>query len=124
MVTKIRIARVSTIVSDLNPDDLANHKIAHRLQDDSDDQHGVPDGISEQRLDEQRVHEIHAHHDDGRHAHEQQHGEAALRGVDTHLAQDLEAFANDVRKVVENLGEVAAGLALQHHCSHEELHVD
>src|SRR5580765_4999281 len=124
MVTKIRIARVNAIVSDLNPDDLANYEIAHRLQDDTDDQHGVPDRIGKQRPDEQRVHEIHPHNDDGRHAHQQQHGEAALRGVDTYLAQDLEALADHVREIIENLGEVAAGLALQHYGRDKEFHVD
>ena len=47
----------------------------------------------------------------------QQHvaGQAAVRGVDPHLAQDLEALADDVGEVLENLGQVAAGLALDQH---------
>src|SRR5215510_3888921 len=124
MVTKIRIANTAAIVSDLDPDDLANDEIADRLQANADHQHGMANRIAEQRLDEHRVHEIHAHHDDGRHAHKQEHGEAALRGVDAHLSQDLEPLADYVREVVEDLGEVAARLALQHDGSDEELHVD
>ena len=44
----------------------------------------------------------------------QQHvaGEPAVRGVDAHLPQNLEALADHVRQVVEDLGQVAAGLAL------------
>ena len=44
----------------------------------------------------------------------QQHvaGEAAVRRVHAHLPQNLEALAHDVGEVVENLGQVAAGLAL------------
>ena len=56
----------------------------------------------------------------------QQHvaGEAAVRGVHAHLPQDLEALAHDVREVVEDLGQVAARLALNRDRGHEELHVE
>src|SRR5208282_2597170 len=89
----------------------------------TDDQ-GVPQGVGEKRLNEPRV--DHEHEDDNRggESHEQGHGEASLGGVDADLAQDLKAFANDVREVVKNLGEIAAGFALQHHRRHEELNVD
>ena len=39
-------------------------------------------------------------------------GEAAVRGVHADLPPDLEPLAHDVRQVVENLGQVAAGIAL------------
>ena len=44
--------------------------------------------------------------------------------MDADLAQDLKALADDVGKVVENLGQIAAGFALQHHRRDEELDVD
>ena len=56
----------------------------------------------------------------------QQHvaGEAAVRRVHAHLPLDLEALAHDVREVVENLRQVAAGLALDQHRGDEEPHVE
>ena len=56
----------------------------------------------------------------------QQHvaGEAAVRGVHAHLPQDLEPLAHDVREVVENLRQVAAGLALNQHGGDEEPDVE
>jgi hypothetical protein len=41
-------------------------------------------------------------------------------GVGAHLPQDLEALAHDVRQVVEDLGQVAAGLALNRDARDEE----
>ena len=56
----------------------------------------------------------------------QQHvaGEPAVRRVDAHLAEDLEPLADDVREVLENLREVAAGLALDQHRGGEEPDVE
>ena len=56
----------------------------------------------------------------------QQHvaGEAAVRRVDPHLAQNLEALADDVREVLEDLRQVAAGLALDQDRGREEPHVE
>ncbi len=41
-----------------------------------------------------------------------------------HLTQNFEAFADHVRKVVKNLGEIAAGFALQHNRGDEEFDID
>src|ERR1019366_5073393 len=109
--------------SNLNPDNPANDKVAHRLQTDGDDERDVPQPFREQRENESAVDEEHYDHDGGWKRHEQEHGEASLGGVDADLAQDFEAFADDVRKVVENFGKIAAGFALQHHRRHEELDV-
>ena len=56
----------------------------------------------------------------------QQHvaGEAAVRGVHAHLPANLEPLAHDVREVVENLGQVAAGVALDQHGGDEEADVE
>ena len=56
----------------------------------------------------------------------QQHvaGEAAVRRVHAHLPLDLEPLAHDVREVVENLRQVAAGLALNQHGGDEEPDVE
>ena len=50
--------------------------------------------------------------------------EAAVRRVDAHLAQHLEPLADDVREVVENLRQVAAGVALDQHRGDEEADVE
>src|SRR5579872_305356 len=75
-------------------------------------------------MDEAGVEDRHHGDDDRRHAHQQGHGQAALRGVDADLALNLESFADDVRQVVENFGKIASSLALQHNGSNEELDVD
>ena len=56
----------------------------------------------------------------------QQHvaGEAAVRRVDAHLPLDLEPLAHHVREVVENLRQVAAGVALNQDGGDEEPHVE
>ena len=56
----------------------------------------------------------------------QQHvaGEPAVRRVDPHLAENLEALADDVREVLENLGQVAARLALDQDRGREEPDVE
>ena len=51
-------------------------------------------------------------------------GEPAVRGVHAHLAANLESLADDGREVVENLRQVAAGLALNEHGGREEAHVE
>src|SRR4029079_15180642 len=51
-------------------------------------------------------------------------GQPAMRGVDAHLAKYLETLANDVGEVLENLRQVAAGLALNQHRRGEEPHVE
>ena len=43
-----------------------------------------------------------------------------MRGDDAHLALHLEALADDVRQVAQDLGQVAAALALRQHRGHEE----
>ena len=50
--------------------------------------------------------------------------EAAVGSVHPDLPPDLEALANDMRKVVEDLGEVAAGLPLNRDRRDEEPHVE
>src|SRR5579864_4671135 len=124
MVTKIRTASINAMELHLNPDDLANDEVSDRLQRDADHQHHVANRVGEQGTDKHWVHEHHAHNDYGRHPHEQKHGEAALGGVDAHLAEDLETFANHVREIVENFRQVAARLALQHDGGYEKLDVD
>ena len=51
-------------------------------------------------------------------------GETAVRRVHADLPADLEPFADDVRQVVEDLRQVAAGLALDEHGGDEEPHVE
>src|SRR6516164_10143547 len=47
-----------------------------------------------------------------------------MRSVDAHLAKNLEALTHDMREVVQNLGEIAAGLALNRDGGHKEADVE
>src|SRR3954452_11700368 len=51
-------------------------------------------------------------------------GEASVRGVDPDLAQDLEALAHDVRELLQDLRQVAAGLPLNQHRGGEKAYVE
>ncbi len=87
-------------------------------------QHHLAHALAEQQLHVLRVDE--RQRDGERRRQRQQHvaGEAAVRRVHAHLALDLEALADDVREVVENLRQVAAGVALDQHRGDEEPHVE
>src|SRR5579864_4045256 len=103
-------ASLDLLLSNLDPDDLPDHEISHRLQSDPADQQRVADGIGKERLNEGRIERHHDHHNDRRHTHQQRHGEAPLGGVDAHLALNLETLPDHVREVVENLGQIASSL--------------
>src|ERR1700722_6897169 len=108
----------------LNPDYLPDHEISDCLQNNSDDQQRVPDGIGEQWAYETGIEHDHDDDDDRGHAHQQGHGEASLSGVDAYLALYLETLTNHIGQIVKNLSQVAAGLTLQHHRGDEEFYVD
>ncbi len=60
----------------------------------------------------------------GRQRHQHVARKAPVGRVDADLPQNLEALTHDVGEVVENLGEVAAGLTLNQDGGHEEFHVE
>src|SRR5579871_5776026 len=127
-VTKTMMTVSSGVInktcSNPNPDNLPDHEISHRLQTDSGYQQGVANWISKQWMDEITIDGQHHDHNDGRHSHQQGHSEASLGGVNAHLALNLEALADDIGEIVENFGQVAARLALQHDCGDKEFHID
>src|SRR5229473_2211251 len=59
--------------SNLDPDNFANDKVAHRLQRDATDDQGVSYRVGEKRADEPRVEDEHGDHNGGRQRHEQNH---------------------------------------------------
>ena len=87
-----------------------NHQPPHVLVE----QHAHVLGVDEGQRDRKRRRQGHQHV--ARHA--------PVRGVHPHLAENLEPLPDDVREVVEDLGEVAAGLALDQDGGDEEPHVD
>src|SRR5580698_5719939 len=127
-VTNITIAKIINgilipVRSYLNLNNLADYKVSNGLQGNTDYQQSVSNRIIKERPDELRTeHGKNCHHG-RRHPHEQGHGEAALRGVNPHLALNLEALADYVGQIVEDFSQVAAGFALQHDGGDEELHV-
>src|SRR5271170_3864274 len=75
-------------------------------------------------MNEARIDELHDQNDGGRKGHQQDHGQTSLSSVHPDLAQNLEALADYIRKIVQYLGQVASGFALQHYGGDEELDVD
>src|SRR5580698_364950 len=51
-------------------------------------------------------------------------GEAAVRRMHANLPADLESLADHVREVVEDLGQIAAGIPLNQHGGDEEPDVE
>src|SRR5688572_28758621 len=107
----------------LDLDDLTDPDEPDRLHDDGAHHHHLPHPDREER-----PHVVGAdeHQRDGQECRKsEQHiaGEPAMRGVDAHLAQNLEALSHDIGEVVQDLSEITAGLALDLDRRHEELHV-
>src|SRR5579863_2134555 len=126
MTTVMKITMSSKGITgslNLNTNDLAYHEISNGLQRDSGDEQRVADRIFKQRVDESAIQKQHRANNDRGHPHQQGHGQASLRCVDAHLTLNLETFTDDVGEVVENLRQIAARFALQHHRSHKELDV-
>src|SRR5205823_3011584 len=65
----------------------------------------------------------HHHHNGWRQCHQKDHCEPPLRRVNAHLTQNLEPLPYHIGKIIENLSEVAASLALQHDRGYEELDI-
>src|SRR5215469_2681696 len=121
-VRKTRIDNVSSI-SDLDGDNPSNHKIADGLQTYADHYQNVSQWFGKKGPNEAGTHHLHDYDDQRRQTHQKHHGQAPLCGKNTHLAHDLEALADHVGQVVENLSQIAAGFTLQHDRGHEEFHV-
>src|SRR5271156_836412 len=109
---------------DLDLNNLPDHEIANGLQRNTHYEQSMANRIVEKRANKFRAEDRENGHHGRRHGHEQGHGEAALRGVNPYLALNLETLADDVRQIVEDFSEVAAGFTLQHDGGNEELHVD
>src|SRR5262245_38533932 len=114
----------SSITSHLDLDDLADPEVADRLHDDGAAHHHLTHALLEQEAHVFRVDEHQRAREHG--GQRQQHvaGEAPVRGMDPHLTQNLEALADDVGEVVEDLGQVAARVPLNQDGRHEEPHVE
>ena len=102
----------STVTLYLDLDDLADPDEADGLHHDGADDHHLAHLFLEQQLHVLGVDERQRHRQRGRQRQQHVAGEAAVRRVDAHLPQDLEALADRRGEVVENLGQVAAGFAL------------
>ena len=93
----------SIVTSHLDLDDLPDPDEADRLHDDRADEHHLAHVLVEKQRSCVGVDERQRDGEGGRQRHQHVAGEAAVRRVHAHLAEDLEPLAHDVREVVENL---------------------
>src|SRR5581483_4886852 len=102
----------SNVTLHLDLDDLSNPHEPDRLQDHTGNQHRLTHALVEEWRHELGI-DV-RQRDRKRRGQRQQHvaGKSPVRGMHADLAQDLETLADDVCEVVEDLGEIAASLAL------------
>src|SRR5579884_1132711 len=110
-------------MSDLDVYNLANNAVTDELQRDGTAGHDVSDVVFEEELHVLRVGVEHQDRDADGNAGERQPGHASMRADGPDLAAELEALTNDVRQLIQDLGEVPAGALLQQHGGDEELHI-
>ena len=84
----------------------------------------MPSGSRPQQLDVVGLHVQHHQEQAERQGDQHDAGEPAFGRQGLHLAEDLEALADDVADLVEDFGQVAAGLPLDGHAGHEEPQVE
>src|SRR5581483_3270628 len=108
----------------LDLDDVADPDIANHLHHDRRHQQLLAEPLMEQEIHVRRIDHRQRRTERRRERHQDPAGEPAVRRMDADLAEDLEPLAHDVRQVVENLREVAAGVALNQDGGHEEPDVE
>src|SRR5690606_5866888 len=95
-VTKTNASRGSRMTtSHLDPDDLTDPEEAHRLHHRGTGQHRPAERVREERLHVIRADEGERDTESGRQRQQHISGESPVRGVNLHLAQQLEAVAHD-----------------------------
>src|SRR5688572_11691599 len=120
--TNARIGSILTLHLDL--DDLTDPYVADELHDGRDAEQHLTHALAEEQVHVIRVDERQRDAEEGRKRQEHVAREASVRRVHPDLPQDLEPLAHDVREILENLGQVAAGLPLNQHGRGEEADVD
>src|SRR5215470_1358279 len=129
VATKVTMVSNQIIVlcplySDLEMDDLPQDHRTYDLQNKRGAQHHRPLRIVEKDGDILRIQEAEDPQHGDRQRDQDARGEAALRGSNLHVAVDAEAIANHSRQPVEDLGQIASGLLLNHQRRNEETDVD
>src|SRR5262245_31613966 len=94
-----------------------------KLQNGRDDEHLLAEFSGPKQAYIAGIGHINKSHKRWRHCQEHNAGDAPLACKGFHLSQDLEPLTNEVADLVENLGKVAAGGALDNDRRHEEAHV-
>src|SRR5204863_2490213 len=102
------------ISSNLNPNNLANDQHADHHQHAGQLHHVYPDRLCPQHTHEYRIDEIQHDTEDHRKKREDPAREPSLSGMHIDLALKLEVLADQHGCFFEDLGQVAAGLLLNH----------
>src|SRR6187401_2246713 len=122
--TATMVMSSSSVTSVLDVRNPPHDQRADDLQKDRDDDHPDADGIAKQGAEVIGIEQKRCGGQRRWQACEHPAGDAAVRRDDLDLPLDLEAIADDRRKVVEDLGEIATGLALRQHRRDEEPRVE
>src|SRR6185369_3305579 len=96
----------------LDLDDLADPEETGGLHDDGASDHHFSQRLGEQQLHLRRRDEGEREGESRRQRQQHESGETSVCCMRSHLTQNLESFADDVGKVVEDLGQVAAAFTL------------
>src|SRR5690349_21219655 len=109
--------------SDLDVDDLPDPEEAGELHHERDRNQNLADRVREQHRHVLRVDRVEDAEQHEREQGQQVAGHAALCRVDLDLPADGKARANDARKVVQDLGQVATDLALDQDRCYQDAYV-
>src|SRR5438093_904413 len=122
--TKRNASIGSSIILDLDLDHLTDPEEANRLKPDGPEQHELTHVLPKQHVHVFRIDHRQRYGERRRKREQDVTREAAVCRMDAHLAADLESLADDVREVVENLGQITPRIALNQHGGDEEPHVE
>src|SRR5712691_624372 len=118
MVIKIGMAL------DLDFHDLLHDEVADDLQRHGRAQHDVADVVGEEELDVVRIGVKHQNRNGDRNQAERGGGHAAVRADCADASAELEALADHIGQLVQNLSQVDARTLLQQHCRDEEVDIE
>src|SRR5277367_439029 len=105
-------------IRDVLHDEESNHLQGHRAA-----QHDIADVVQEEEAHVVRVGVKREHRDPDGNATERDARHAPMRADGLDAAPQLEALADHIGQLVQDLGQVAAGALLQQHRGNEKVHV-
>src|ERR1700722_15746904 len=111
--TKINTVKRNGMPLYLDGIDFLHHAVADELERNRGPEHDLAYAVGKEKLDVIRIGVKHENRHRDRNAAQRGRGHAAVRADGADAPAQLEAFADDVSQLVQDLGQVTAGALLQ-----------